>query len=103
LKQSLPLAYRLDESALLLRNVVSVGLIFKHIEKLVRQTYFLVIGREPEGGDERNSNLDKEREGNWLVVEGAQAVDAGDYTCHISAFHPKEVVHSVLIRTRSLL
>ena len=42
----------------------------------------------------------QEKEGNWLMVEGARLEDGGEYTCHISAFQPSEVVHSVLIRTR---
>ena len=41
-----------------------------------------------------------EKEGNWLQVEDARPEDAGEYTCHISAFHPQEISHSVMIRTR---
>ena len=50
--------------------------------------------------DNGRTSLEAEKEGNWLVVEDARLEDGGEYTCHISAFHPQEISHSVKIRTR---
>jgi hypothetical protein len=55
-----------------------------------------VIDRE-EGG---RVSVEKEVEGNWLVVSQVEENDSGSYTCMVSAFHPKSVEHRVIVRSR---
>jgi len=55
-----------------------------------------VIDRE-EGG---RVSVEKEGEGNWLVVSQVEEKDSGTYTCMVSAFHPKSVEHRVIVRSR---
>ena len=55
-----------------------------------------VIDRE-EGG---RVSVEKEAEGNWLVVSQVEEKDSGRYTCMVSAFQPKSVEHRVIVRSR---
>lgn len=57
-----------------------------------------VIDREgKEGG---RVSVEKEGEGNWLVVSQVEEKDSGSYTCFVSAFDPKFVEHRVIVRSR---
>lgn len=55
-----------------------------------------VIDREGGG----RVSVEKEAEGNWLVVSQVEEKDSGRYTCMVSAFHPKSVEHRVIVRSR---
>ena len=44
--------------------------------------------------------LEEERNGNHLVIAGARAQDSGEYLCQISDFVPRDIRHSVIVRTR---
>lgn len=44
--------------------------------------------------------LEEERNGNHLVISGAKAEDSGEYLCQISDFVPRDIRHSVIVRTR---
>lgn len=59
-----------------------------------------VGGRVIESDLESRLDLEEEDNGIWLVINNAIPSDEGDYMCRISAFTPKDIVHSVVIRTR---
>jgi len=48
----------------------------------------------------RRLTLEKETNGNYLTIHDAKGTDGGDYMCQISAYRPKDIVHSVIVRTR---
>ena len=45
-------------------------------------------------------NVEREGEGNWLVVSQVEVEDSGTYTCIVSAFQPKSVEHQVIVHSR---
>ena len=53
--------------------------------------------------DQGRLRIDKERNGNWLVVAGAREEDEGRYTCMVSSFQPKSVEHRVMVRSRPVV
>lgn len=63
-------------------------------------TILSVGGRVIETSRERRMLLEEETNGNFLVIKEAESSDGGDYMCQISAYRPKDIVHSVMVRTR---
>ena len=51
--------------------------------------------------DDPRKKLQEEENGNILIISNAEAEDAGDYTCKVSASKPVEVEHKVRIRGKN--
>jgi len=64
------------------------------------ETILSVGGRVIDSSRERRLVLEEETNGNFLVINSALSSDGGDYMCQISAYRPKDITHSVLVRTR---
>jgi len=64
------------------------------------ETILSVGGRVIDSSRERRLVLEEETNGNFLVISSALSSDGGDYMCQISAYRPKDITHSVLVRTR---
>jgi len=64
------------------------------------QTILSVGGRVIDSSRERRLVLEEETNGNFLVINNAVSSDGGDYMCQISAYKPKDITHSVMVRTR---
>ena len=45
-------------------------------------------------------SVEREGEGNWLIVSQAEEEDSGTYTCIVSDWHPKSVEHQVIVRSQ---
>ena len=45
--------------------------------------------------------LEKEENGNSLVINNAVEADQGNFTCQISTYNPTELLHTVRIRGRN--
>ena len=52
------------------------------------------------GGEGGRVSVEREGEGNWLVVSQVEVEDSGTYTCIVSAFQPKSVEHQVIVHSR---
>lgn len=63
-------------------------------------TILSVGGRVIDTSRESRMLLEEETNGNFLVIANAVPSDGGDYMCQISAYRPKDIVHSVMVRTR---
>ena len=63
-------------------------------------TILSVGGRVIDTSREGRMVLEEETNGNFLVINEAASSDGGDYMCQISAYRPKDIVHSVMVRTR---
>jgi len=63
-------------------------------------TILSVGGRVIDTSREGRMLLEEETNGNFLVINEAASSDGGDYMCQISAYRPKDIVHSVMVRTR---
>jgi len=64
------------------------------------ETILSVGGRVIDSSRERRLLLEEETNGNFLVINKAVSSDGGDYMCQISAYRPKDIKHSVIVRTR---
>ena len=65
------------------------------------ETILSVGGRVIDSSDRKaRLTLEEERNGNHLVIAGAQAEDSGEYLCQISDFVPRDIRHTVIVRTR---
>lgn len=62
-------------------------------------TILSVGGRVIDNSRELRMSLEEETNGNFLVIKEAESSDGGDYMCQISAYRPKDIVHSVMVRT----
>eukprot|EP00090_Calanus_glacialis_P008654 TRINITY_DN17006_c0_g1_i1.p1 TRINITY_DN17006_c0_g1~~TRINITY_DN17006_c0_g1_i1.p1 ORF type:complete len:445 (-),score=125.44 TRINITY_DN17006_c0_g1_i1:269-1603(-) len=62
-------------------------------------TILSVGGRVIESSRGRRLLLEEETNGNFLVLKQTESSDGGDYMCQISAYRPKDIVHSVMVRT----
>lgn len=62
----------------------------------------LSVGGRVIDSSERKARLalEEERNGNHLVIAGARAEDSGEYLCQISDFVPRDIRHTVIVRTR---
>ena len=52
------------------------------------------------GGEGGRVSVEREGEGNWLVVSQVEEGDSGTYTCIVSGFQPKSVEHQVIVHSR---
>ena len=64
------------------------------------ETILSVGGRVIEKSRERRLHLEEETNGNFLMINNAESSDGGEYMCQISAYRPKDIVHSVIVRTK---
>eukprot|EP00092_Neocalanus_flemingeri_P015949 GFUD01017266.1.p1 GENE.GFUD01017266.1~~GFUD01017266.1.p1 ORF type:complete len:445 (-),score=133.60 GFUD01017266.1:266-1600(-) len=64
------------------------------------ETILSVGGRVIDSSRERRLLLEEETNGNYLVINNAVSKDGGNYICQISAYRPKDITHSVMVRTR---